>query len=171
MGIGFLSFVSLLFWVVWKKPTKSQKTKHFFISFFLLSLFGSFWGGWWWWWSATSRECDVVYLGCVWLFLMRQHSCLSRVPRPNNTNGNGRKVKGWRLIQMGWAELVAPCCGLTSRALALPVQSLCAKMNFSFVFLYFSIFFKSFFKRKQKEINNCKEISNLKRTKVSVPFV
>jgi hypothetical protein len=33
MGIGFLSFVSLLFWVVWKKPTKSQKTKHFFFLF------------------------------------------------------------------------------------------------------------------------------------------
>jgi hypothetical protein len=84
------------------------------------------------------------------LVISYEAALCSRVPRPNNTNGNGRKVKGWRLIQMGWAELVAPCCGLTSRALALPVQSLCAKMNFSFVFLYFSIFFFIILQAKTK---------------------
>lgn len=60
MGIGFLSFVSLFYFLgCLEKTNKIPKTEHFFV--FLLSLFGSFWG--WWWWSATSRECDVVYLG------------------------------------------------------------------------------------------------------------
>jgi hypothetical protein len=37
-------------------------------------------------------------------------------------------------IQMGLAELVAPWCGLTSRALAVPVQSVPKLYSFNIIF-------------------------------------
>jgi hypothetical protein len=61
-------------------------------------------------------------------------------------------------IQMGLAELVAPWCGLTLLALAVPVQSV--PKLYSFI-----IIFQAKTKNGNKnQINyNCKEINNLKK--------